>query len=90
MARRFHCQKLCYSNTTAKHLKMPMAPTDPIMDEFVIAMSLFAVVSAPRKGGSGYGPMKSVEFTMMLWPMQTGSVLISHLTSMFLLVLNQN
>lgn len=64
MGKRSHCQKQYCSSTTAKHQNTPMAPTDPVMDEFLIVMSLFAVTSVKRKGGSDYGPKKSVEFTI--------------------------
>jgi hypothetical protein len=62
---------------------MAMDPTGHTMDEFVIAMSLFAVINVTRNAGFGYGPKRSVGFTMMLWLMRTGNVLICHMTSRF-------
>ena len=67
---------------------MAMDPTGHIMDEFVIGMSLFAVINVTRIAGSDYGPKRSVRFTMMLWLMRTGNVLICHMTSKFPLASN--
>jgi hypothetical protein len=68
---------------------MAMDPTGQIMDEFVTVMSLFAVVNVIRNAGSDYGPKRSVRFTMMLWLMRTGNVLICLLTSKFPITLHQ-
>ncbi|KAJ6758137.1 PROTEIN ULTRAPETALA 1 [Salix koriyanagi] len=69
---------LKYYNQTSK--KWQWIPQVTKWDEFVIAMSLCDVINVTRIAGSDYGPKRSVRFTMMLWLMRTGNVLICHMT----------
>lgn len=69
MGRRFHYARQCCSNTTTKHQKLPTGLTDPTMDEFVTAMSSFAVPDATRSAVFVCEQKRSVGFTMMLWQM---------------------
>lgn len=48
---------------------MLMGLTDPIMDEYVIEMNLFAVLGVTRSAGFVSGLKRNAEFTMMLWQM---------------------
>ena len=45
---------------------MAMVLTDPIMEEFVIVMSLFAVAGVTRREDFDCGRKRNVGFTMML------------------------
>lgn len=58
-----------------------MGPTNPKMEEFVIAMNLFAARSATRSVGFGFDQKRNVGFITMHWQIPIGNVLICHMTS---------
>lgn len=60
-----------------------MDPVDPKTGERVTVMSLFDVAVVTRNADFDLGQKRNAEFTMMLWQIVIGVVLIYHMTSTY-------
>lgn len=59
---------------------------DDLKTLVAIVTSLFLVLSVARCEGFGSATKKNVEFTMMLWEMQIGNVLIHQMKGIHFLI----